>query len=73
MTPERAVRHEEHEDRRRQRPQERGISRGETDDRQSLHITFILRAAGTSIRVISARDMHRKERMTYGQATQVTA
>lgn len=32
-----------------------------------LHITFTLR--GTRIRVISARDMHRKERSIYAQAT----
>lgn len=39
-----------------------------TDDGRLLHITFTLRAAGTLIRVISARDMHRKERIIYGQA-----
>ena len=32
---------------------------GETDDRRCLHITFTLRADGTLIRVISARDVHR--------------
>ena len=30
-----------------------------------LHITFTLRMDGTRIRVISARDMHRKERQIY--------
>lgn len=30
-----------------------------------LHITFTLRATGTRIRVISARNMHRKERQIY--------
>ena len=35
---------------------------GVTDDARLLHITFTLRATGTLIRVISARDMHRKER-----------
>jgi uncharacterized DUF497 family protein len=34
-----------------------------------LHITPTLRVSGTMIRVISARDMHRKERMIYEQAT----
>ena len=33
-----------------------------------LHITFTLREDGTLIRVISARDMHRKERNIYAQA-----
>ena len=43
---------------------------GETDDGRHLHITFTLRAAGTLIRVISARDMHRNERIVYEQAKQ---
>lgn len=33
-----------------------------------LHITFTLREGDTLIRVISARDMHRKERIIYEQA-----
>ena len=41
-----------------------------TDQHRLLHITFTLRATGTLIRVISARDMHRKEKSTYDQATQ---
>lgn len=40
---------------------------GVTDDARLLHITFTLRATGTLIRVISARDMHRKERTVYEQ------
>lgn len=40
---------------------------GETDDAKLLHITFTLRHGGTLIRVISARDMHRKERAVYEQ------
>lgn len=40
---------------------------GSTDDRRLLHITFTLRSGGTLIRVISARDMHRKERAFYEQ------
>lgn len=38
---------------------------GKTDDARLLHITFTLRGNGTLIRVISARDMHRKERAIY--------
>lgn len=38
---------------------------GETDDGRKLHVTFTLRSDGSLIRVISARDMHRKERMIY--------
>lgn len=34
---------------------------GKTDEQRLLHITFTLRAEGGKIRVISARDMHRKE------------
>lgn len=41
---------------------------GKTDAGRLLHITFTLRAAGAWIRVISARDMHRKERVFYERA-----
>jgi len=41
---------------------------GMTDDERRLHITFTLRHSGLLIRVISARDMHRKERTIYEQA-----
>jgi hypothetical protein len=41
---------------------------GRTDEGRLLHITFTLRASGALIRVISARDMHSKERTFYGQA-----
>lgn len=41
---------------------------GKTDDGRLLHITFTLRQSGCLIRVISARDMHRKERSFYDQA-----
>lgn len=40
---------------------------GETDDARLLHITFTLRGNGTLVRVISARDMHRKEMAIYEQ------
>lgn len=42
---------------------------GKSDDRRTLHITFTLRSGGEMIRVISARDMHRKERTIYEQAS----
>lgn len=42
---------------------------GKTDEGRALHISFTLRKAGTLIRVISARDMHRKERAIYEQAS----
>src|SRR6056297_1517896 len=35
---------------------------GTTDDNRLLHISFTLRANGTLVRIISARDMHRKRR-----------
>jgi uncharacterized protein len=38
---------------------------GITDDSRLLHVTFTLREEGKRIRVISARDMHRKERARY--------
>ena len=41
---------------------------GKTLERRLLHVTFTLRGGGTLIRVISARDMHRKERSIYEQA-----
>jgi len=41
---------------------------GKADDGRTLHITFTLREGGQLIRVISARDMHRKERAIYEQA-----
>ena len=41
---------------------------GPTDEGRLLHISFTLRRSGELIRVISARDMHRKERSFYDQA-----
>ena len=38
---------------------------GATLDGRRLHVTFTLRSQETLIRVISARDMHRKERQIY--------
>lgn len=42
---------------------------GQTDDERQLHITFTVRHHSEKIRVISARDMHRKERAVYEKAT----
>jgi uncharacterized protein len=42
---------------------------GRTDEGRLLHVTFTLRESDTKIRVISARDMSRKERGYYGQET----
>jgi hypothetical protein len=42
---------------------------GKTDEGRTLHITFTLRKAGVKIRVISARDTHKKERTIYEQTT----
>ena len=40
---------------------------GQTTEGRLLHITFTIRTS--KIRVISARDMHRKERTIYEQET----
>ena len=40
---------------------------GKSDAGRLLHVTFTLRDDQRLIRVISARDMHRKERVRYGQ------
>ena len=42
---------------------------GTTASGRALHVTFTLRFQGTKIRVISARDMSRKEKMFYEQKT----
>lgn len=39
---------------------------GKSNDERLLHVTFTLRSNDTLIRIISARDMHRKERIIYG-------
>jgi uncharacterized protein len=41
---------------------------GQSDEGRRLHITFTLRRSGELIRVISARDMHKKERSVYDKA-----
>ena len=55
------------EDSRHSQAEARFHALGETDDERLLHITFTLRQNGTLIRMISARDMHRKERAVYEQ------
>jgi len=40
---------------------------GRTDAGRLLHVSFTLRGDGRLIRVISARTMHRKERLRYEQ------
>ena len=46
---------------------------GQTDTGRRLHVTFTLRTRDTLIRVISARDMHRKERARYEQETEANS
>jgi hypothetical protein len=43
---------------------------GRTEAGRLLHVTFTTRAEGKKIRVISARDIHRKERVIYEEETQ---
>ena len=43
---------------------------GQTSDRRLLHVSFTLRDSGRFIRVISARPMHRREWVIYGQGAQ---
>jgi len=42
---------------------------GRTDAGRLLHVTFTLRHHDAMIRVISARPMHRKERLRYEEET----
>ena len=42
---------------------------GRTDADRKLTVVFTLRKSGTVLRVISARDMHRKEEALYDQET----
>ena len=47
--------------------EERIIALGQTNGGRRLFIVFTLRQQGTRIRIISARDMNRKERTIYAQ------
>jgi uncharacterized protein len=42
---------------------------GRTNEGRRLHLSFTLRDAERLIRVISARDLHRKERTVYEQTS----
>jgi uncharacterized protein len=56
------------EDAKHSRQEPRLNALGKTNQDRLLHVTFTLRQNATLIRVISARDMHRKERKAYEQA-----
>ena len=47
----------------------RWVAYGTTIEGRALTIVFTLRAERTLIRIVSARDMSRKKRKTYGQKT----
>ena len=55
------------EDQRHRDQEARFHALGTTLDGRFLHVTFTLRGDNTLIRVISARDMHRKEKSVYEQ------
>jgi hypothetical protein len=55
-------------DRKHSDKEQRFHALGKTQDGRLLHVSFTLHDVGKLIRVISARDMHRKERMFYGNA-----
>ena len=57
------------EDSRHSNQEPRFHALGNSDENRQLHITFTLRQAGEKIRIISARDMHKKERAIYEKAT----
>jgi uncharacterized protein len=56
------------EDRKHSEREVRLFALGKTSQDRLLYIAFTLRKNGTLIRVISARDTHRKERKIYEQA-----
>jgi hypothetical protein len=56
------------EDKKHSKQESRYHALGKTDAARVLHITFTLREDDTLIRVISSRDMHKKERAIYEQA-----
>ena len=57
------------EDSRHSNQEPRFHALSKTDGTRLLHITFTVRHNGEKVRVISARDMHRKERAIYEKAT----
>lgn len=54
-------------DTRRDYGEDRLHALGKTNAGRLLHITFVLREGKTLIRVISARDMHKKEKTEYAK------
>lgn len=46
---------------------------GRTNEGRLLHVAFTLRAGGARVRIISARPMHRKERIAYEKASQANS
>ena len=46
---------------------------GMTESGRPLHVTFTVRSNGKKIRVISARDMHRKERVIYAEKSKASS
>ena len=60
------------EDSRHSQEERRFHALGLTDDARKVHIAFTLRGANSLIRVISARDMYRKERIIYEQSQKNT-
>ena len=56
-------------DDRHSQQEERFNALGRTASGRLLHLTFTLREGNTLVRIISARDMNRRERERYGQAT----
>lgn len=46
---------------------------GKTDEGRLLHVTFTMRFYVTKIRVISARNMHYKERRIYERETKINS
>jgi uncharacterized DUF497 family protein len=57
------------EDKRHSGREARFHALGRSDAGRLLHVTFTLRHNDTMIRVISARPMHRKERLRYEEET----
>ncbi|HEY5794581.1 MAG TPA: BrnT family toxin [Bosea sp. (in: a-proteobacteria)] len=57
------------EDGRHSLAEQRFHALGHTGEGRCLHVTFTLRRENSLIRIISARDMNRKERQYYGQDT----
>jgi len=53
------------QDRKHSQQEARYHALGQSDAARLLHITFTLRSDDTLVRIISVRDMHRKERVFY--------